>query len=183
MAHCAAALAKEAAPMLVSLRDPSDLVWLDQRIAREPNAKQRDRYRVVRLALDGQETLPIARAVARSRKFVQEWVYRYRDRGRDGLVPRRQTGRRPKLPAEQHERLRQRLDAGPRDEDNVCTLRGRDIRRIVEVEFGVVYSTSGVYELLHRLDYSSLKPRPKHRKTDVAQQEQFKVDSPLLRSG
>ena len=167
--------------MLVSLRDPSDLVWLDERIAQEHNAKQRDRYRVVRLALDGEETLAIARAVARSRKFVQAWVYRYRDRGRDALAPLKQTGRRPKLPVEQHERLKQRLDAGPRSADHVCTLRGRDIRRIMEVEFGVVYSSSGVYELLHRLDYSSLKPRPKHRKTDDAQQGQFKIDSPLLR--
>ncbi len=166
--------------MLVSLRDAADLVWLDNRIARELNAKQRDRYRVVRLALDGQETLTIARAVARSRKFVQEWVYRYRDHGREALVPLKQTGRRPKLPAEQHERLKRRLDAGPRSDDNVCTLRGRDIQRIMQVEFGVVYSQSGVYELLHRLDYSALKPRPKHRKTDEQQQEQFKIDSPLL---
>ena len=167
--------------MLVSLRDPSDLVWLDERIAVERNAKQRDRYRAVRMALDGTETIPIARAVARSRKFVQEWVYRYRDHGREGLVPLKQPGRRPKLPAEQHERLKQRLDAGPRSDDNVCTLRGRDIQRIMQIEFGVVYSQSGVYELLHRLEYSSLKPRPKHRKTDAAQQEQFKIESPLLR--
>jgi transposase len=59
-------------------------------------------------------------------------------------------------------------------------LRGQDIRRIMQVEFGVVYSGSGVYELLRRLDYASLKPRPKHRKTDAAAQEQFKLDSPLL---
>jgi transposase len=169
--------------MLVSLRDPLDLSWLDDRIAGEPNAKQRDRYRVVRLALDGQPTLEIARVVARSRKFVQEWVYRYRDHGREALVPIRQSGRRPKLPAEHQQRLKTRIDAGPLPHDNVCTLRGRDIRRIMEVEFGVVYSGSGVYELLRRLEYSSLKPRPKHRKTDEAQQQQFKRDSPLLPRG
>jgi hypothetical protein len=77
--------------MLVSLRDPSDLSWLDQRIARETNAKQRDRYRVVRLALDGKQTLQIAQVVARSRKFVQEWVYRYRDHGRERLSPIRRS--------------------------------------------------------------------------------------------
>jgi len=170
--------------MLLSLRDPSDLSWLDERVAREPNAKQRDRYRAVRLALEGKQTLEIVGILARSRKFVQAWVYRYRDHGREALLPIKQPGRRPKLPAEQHQRLKERLDAGPRPDDNgVCTLRGRDIRRIVEAEFGVVYSGSGVYELLRRLDYSSLKPRPKHRKTDAAQQEQFKLDSPLLRKG
>ena len=166
--------------MLVSLRDPSDLLWLDEQIAREGKAKQRDRYRAVRLALQSQETLAIAAAVARSRKFVQEWVYRYRDRGREALVAIKQPGRKPKLPVDQQERLKQRLDAGPQPQDNVCTLRGRDIRQIMELEFGVVYSSSGTYDLLHRLDYSSLKPRPKHRKTDVAQQERFKLDSPLL---
>ena len=166
--------------MQVSPRDPFDLLWLDARIVKEGNAKQRDRYRAVRLALEGQETLAVARTIARSRKFVQEWVYRYRDHGREGLVPRKQSGRKPKLAIEQHEKLKARLDAGVRPEDNVCTLRGRDIRRIVEVEFGVVYSSSGVYELLHRLNYSSLKPRPKHRKTDAAQQPQFKRSSPLL---
>lgn len=169
--------------MLISARDPSDSPWLDARIAGEPNAKQRDRYRAVRLALEGKETLEIARIVARSRKFVQAWVYRYRDGGREALLPIKQPGRRPKLPAEQHQRLKERLDAGPRSDDNVCTLRGRDIRRIVQAEFGVVYSGSGVYELLRRLDYSSLKPRPKHRKTDAAAQEQFKLDSPFLRRG
>jgi transposase len=168
--------------MFVTLRDPADLDWLDQQIGRERNARQRDRYRVVRLALDGMETLAIVGVVARSRKFVQEWVYRYRDHGREALVPLKQPGRRPKLSVEQHEQLKRRLDAGPRPQDNVCTLRGRDIQRIMQVEFGVVYSSSGVYELLRRLDYSSLKPRPKHRKTDPLQQAQFKIDSPLLPS-
>ena len=132
--------------MQVSLHDPSDLPWLDEHIAAEVNAKQRDRFRTVRLALDGQETLAIARTVGRSRKFVQEWVYRYRDQGRDGLVLIKQSGRRPKLPVEQQEKLKARLDAGVRPEDNVCTLRGRDIRRIVELEFGVVYSSSGQFQ-------------------------------------
>ena len=85
--------------MLVSLRNPSDLAWLDQRIARERNAKQRDRYRVVRLALAGEQTLAIVRIVARSRKFVQEWVYRYRDHGPEALTPRKQPGRKAQAAA------------------------------------------------------------------------------------
>lgn len=165
---------------MVSQVDPSDSLWLNERIAHEPKAIQRDRYRVVSLALSGRETLEIAQIVARSRKFVQAWVYRYRDHGRKGLEPVKQSGRPPKLARTQQEKLKARLDGGPRQEDGVCTLRGRDIQRLMELEFGVVYSSSGVYELLHRLDYASLKPRPKHRKTDPARQEQFKIDSPLL---
>ncbi len=167
--------------MHVSLRDPSDLAWLDQRITHARDARVRDRYRVVRLALSGEQTRVIVQAVARSRKFVQQWVYRYRDRGREALAPVRRPGRAPKLPVDQHEKFKARLDAGPTARDNVCTLRGRDIGRILKQEFGVVYSGNGVYELLRRLNYSSLKPRPKHRKTSVTRQEQFKADAPLLR--
>lgn len=32
--------------------------------------------------------------------------------------------------------MKQRLDAGPREEDGVCTLRGEDVRRILLKEFG-----------------------------------------------
>jgi transposase len=169
--------------MDVSLHDPLDLPWLDERIAREENARQRDRYRAVRLALEGEETLAIVDKVGRSRKFVQEWVYRYRDGGKDNLLPIKQPGAKPKLPPGKVLQLQERLDAPPREDDGVCTLRGRDIQRILEKEFGVVYSGSGTYQLLHRLNYSSLRPRPKHRKTSSAQQEEFQRASPFLSRG
>ena len=35
--------------------------------------------------------------------------------------------------------------AGPTDDDGVCTLRGRDMIRILEDEFGVRYELSRVY--------------------------------------
>ena len=91
--------------MQVSLVDAADVAWLEEQIAQETNAKQRDRYRAVQLALAGQQTLAIAQTLARSRKFVQEWVYRYRDQGRAGLRPLKQSGRKPKLPVEQHQKL------------------------------------------------------------------------------
>ena len=52
--------------------------------------------------------------------------------------------------------------------------------RILRDEFGVEYSLNGIYALLHRLGFSSLAPRPRHRNTDPAAQEQFKIDTPLL---
>ncbi|MFC1781069.1 transposase [Planctomycetota bacterium] len=39
-------------------------------------------------------------------------------------------------------------------------------QRLLEREFGVVYSLWGVYDLLHRLGYSCLCPRPQHEKAD-----------------
>jgi transposase len=70
--------------------------------------------------------------------------------------------------------LKQRLDAPPRPDDGVCTLRGADVRRILEQEFGVQMSLQAVYDLLGRLGYSSLVPRPCHEDANPEVQEAFK---------
>ena len=150
-------------------------------MSREPNAKQRDRYRAVLLAMDGLEGDEIAGRVGRSPRFVDEWAGRYRKGGLDALVPKRQPGRPPKLTPGQEAALRARLDAGPRDADGVCTLRGRDVCRIIEAEFGVVHTLGGIYDVLRRLGYSSLVPRPRHRKNDPQAMQRFvERDAPLL---
>ena len=69
--------------------------------------------------------------------------------------------------------VRERLEAGPLPEDNVCTLRGVDVKRILATEFGVVRCLASIYHLLHRLGYSYLRPRPRHRRADPAAQRQF----------
>jgi transposase len=167
--------------MDVVLHDPSDLTWLAERIDAEKDARQRDRYRVAELALSGMQTEQIAQMVRRPRKFVQDWVYRYRDHGREALIAKKGLGRPPKLAAEKIESFKERLDAGITEADGVCTLRGQDIRRILEIEFGAVYQLSGVYEVLSRLGYSPLRPRPSHRKKDPAAQQKFKdEDAPLF---
>ena len=52
--------------------------------------------------------------------------------------------------------------------------------RILASEFGVKYSLDGAYDLLERLGYSCLTPRPLHEKSDPQQIEQFKQHAPLL---
>jgi transposase len=149
---------------------------------RENDARQRDRYRVVLLAMDGLEGDEIAKRVGRSPRFVDEWAGRYRKGGVEALVPKKQTGRPPKLTPEQETALKARLDAGPRECDGVCVLRGRDVCRIVEQEFGVVHTLGGIYDVLRRLGYSSLLPRPRHRKNDAKAMQRFvEHEAPLLR--
>ncbi|MFO0828432.1 MAG: winged helix-turn-helix domain-containing protein [Phycisphaerales bacterium] len=53
---------------------------------------------------------------------------------------------------------------------------------ILEREFGVRYSLMGAYDLLHRLGYSALRPRPRHEKRDLAKQAEFRERAPLLSS-
>jgi len=144
----------------------------------EKDAAQSKRLRIVILAIGGWTAPAIAMSVGLSRRICQRWVYRYNEFGLAGLSDRR--GREPRSPLtpEQQARVCERLEAGPRPEDQVCSLRGVDMQRILATEFGVVYSLSAVYQLLHKLGYSYLVPRPRHRQANPAAQEQFKHDLP-----
>ena len=166
--------------MKIKERSAGDTAELRQRVQHETHAMQRDRYRAVLMALAGQEALEIAITLGRARRSVQDWVYCYRDGGIEALLPGKQTGRPTKLPKEKEAELMTRLDGGPRESDAVCTLRGKDVVRILESEFGVKYSLEGVYDLLERLGYSCLSPRPRHEKNDPAAIADFKVHAPLL---
>jgi len=169
--------------MNVELHWPPDLKELLERSRKERNAKQRDRYRAVLLALDGQSAEAIMQTLDRSRNFVQRWVYAYRDGGIEAIRPKRQTGRPRKLTELEELQFRERMISGPQPQDAVCSLRGEDARRIIESEFGVHYSLPGVYVLLHRLGLSSLMPRPRHKKNDPETMRQWLEEAPLLSRG
>ncbi len=95
------------------------------------NTEQRDRLLAVHHELGGMETFDIAAAILRSRKFVQRWAYAYRDGGIDAIVAKPRGGRAPALGGEAAAKLTTRLDAGATERDKVCTLRGKDVQRIV----------------------------------------------------
>ena len=166
--------------MDIVLRDADDAAALTTLIRQTGNAKQRDRLRAVELAIAGESTLSIMKMLGRSRGFVQRWCYVYRDHGLDAVRAKSPPGRPTRLPRAQHGAFKQRVVVGPTDSDGVCTLRGVDFIRILSNEFGVHYTLSGVYELLHRLNLSVLVPRPQHRKSDPQAMQQWVDDAPFL---
>lgn len=166
--------------MNLTERAKGDIQELHRLAMAERDALRRDRYRAVLLALDGKEAGQIAEALGRARRSVQDWAYSYRDGGIDAIQPRPRPGRTPKLPRDRESQLRARLDAGAGADDGVCTLRGKDVVRILEQEFGVKYSLPGVYDLLWRLGYSCLTPRPQHEKSDPKAIADFQAQAPFL---
>ena len=167
--------------MKVMVRREGDRERLDELIAREKVAVQRDRLRAARLALDGVEALQIAVTLGRSRRFVQEWAYAYRDGGVEAIRPGKSSGRPTKLPRDKEHAFRARMLGGATEADGgVCSLRGVDALKILEAEFGARYTLDGVYDLLHRLKLSCLVPRPRHRKNDPQVMRQWLEDAPLL---
>ena len=118
-------------------RQAGDVAEFQRRIKVEHDALQRDKYRAVMLAFEGRGAPAIAKVLGRSRRAVQDWVYAYRDGGIDQLLPGKSTGQPTKLRRDQEARFRARLEGGPIEGDNVCTLRGKDVVRILESEFQV----------------------------------------------
>lgn len=169
--------------MKVDWKDASDERRLVELVAASADAKQRDRYRVVLIAGRGLgdraelEREQIAAAVGRSRQFVDQWVGRYRKGDIDALVPKRQKGAPRRLSSEQEAQLCAMLDAGPPPEEGISAYNGPILKEKIEQQFGKVYSVNGVYNLLHRLGYNDLMPRPHHPDTDPAALEEFKKKS------
>jgi|TARA_B100000315_G_C14410808_1_gene510890 transposase len=143
----------------------------------ESQARRRLRLRTVILARQHKTAPQIVEALGLSRRTVQRIIERYNHQGLAVLDDRPGRGRKSRVSATAAARLRERLDAGPTESDGVCTFTGPAIAAILEREFGVLYSVNGVYELLHRLGYSWLTPRPRHEDADPQIQEAFKKTS------
>jgi transposase len=167
--------------MLIVERGCGDRDRLRVLIRAEKDAEQRDRLLCAWHALGGEEAAEIAAALCRSRRFVQRWAYADRDGGIDALAARPRGGDTPRLHGAAAASLAARLDAGATAGDRVCTLRGKDVQRIIKEELGTDLSLSSVYRTLERMGYSCLAPRPRHEKQDLEAQTKFKQESaPLL---
>ncbi|MGA2092756.1 MAG: winged helix-turn-helix domain-containing protein [Sedimentisphaerales bacterium] len=143
----------------------------------EKNARIARRLHGIYLAGKGLSCFQIIAVTGDARRTIQQWVYKYNKQGIAGLKDRPRPGQPTKLPRKAERKFCRRIEAGTTEKDSVSVLNGHAIRRILEDEFGVLYSRQGLYDLLHRLGYSCLCPRPQHEKADPQQQEEFKKTS------
>src|SRR5262249_46599739 len=143
-----------------------------------PRARVARRLTAVRLALLGQTAAHIADQVLLSERQVRTWVARYNAGGPDALAGRAGRGGEGPPPPGQGQRPQDRVRAGPAAPDGVCPRRGEDVRRILRAEFGILRSLQATYDLLHRLGFEPLRPRPRHPKADPAAADRFKKASP-----
>jgi len=144
----------------------------------EKNARLAQRLHGVYLASKGLTCLQIIAVTGAARRTIQQWVRKYNKQGIVGLKDKPRPGTPTKLPRKKELKFRRRIEAGPTKTDGVSVLNGPVIRRILEHEFGVLYSRQGLYDLLHRLGYSCLCPRPQHEKANQQLQADFKKTSP-----
>jgi len=166
--------------MHVTAHTRGDVSKLRRLVRSHKDAEQRDRYRAVLLAIDGRETIDIADALARSRRFVQRWVYAYRDGGLAAVATKPRPGRARFLTEPQRRALAERVARGPTEADGVSVLRAKDFQKWIDSQFGKFYSISGIYHLLHSMGFESLSPRPRHPRNDPKEAKKFRRSAPLL---
>jgi len=154
------------------------LVELQALESKERDAFRAKSLRILILARQGWPALNIAMAVGLCRRAVQERVIAYNAEGLAALADERGSATEPLLQPDEVEQFVARVEAGPQPTDPVCTLRGKDFQRILQAEFGKLRSLATVYNLLHQLDYSCLRPRPRHQKTSASQQAAFVANLP-----
>jgi transposase len=157
---------------------PHDRVDELQRLYRtETNARLARRIQAVWLGRQGRTCRQIMDVTGAGRRTVFDWVAKYNDGGIDALLDRPRSGRPTLLSETQQQQLAERLEAGPRPEDSVCVFHAATVERIVEKEFGVLYSLRAIQVLLRRLGFSYQAPRPRHETSDPVVQEAFKKTS------
>ncbi len=93
----------------------------------------------------------------------------------EGLRDRPRSGRKPRLDEGQQAALKAVILRGPCPErDGVSRWRIKDLCRIAEERFGVVYRPGGMLRLVKGLNLSWQKTRPRHPQANAAEQKAFK---------
>jgi len=153
--------------------DHHSMEQLKRLVRKQTDARLWVRLQMVILAKEGQTAPEIARTLSISRRTVQFWVHCYNTGGLEGLRDRRKGGNQRKLDDAQEHQIIDYLNQQAADPHG-GVRRGEDLRQWIHSQFGVLYSLPGTYDLLHRLGYSCLMPRPRHKSTDPETQAAFK---------
>jgi len=118
----------------------------------------------------------VARAVKASLSSVVRWAQAYRRNGLKGLRARPAPGRPPRLSSRQRDRLKRLLLQGAEKagySTGVWTL--QRIAKLIRREFGVRYTTVGVWKLMRTgLEWSWQKPERRAIERDEAAIEHWK---------
>ena len=133
-----------------------------------------DRIKSIVLLGTGWSVAEVAQALLVDESTVRLWYEKYQQEGTDELLTLHYQGKEPSLTTEQQEELAQHLD-------ETTSQSSHDIRYYIKKKYGVLYSPSGVKELLDRLGFVYKKPKHVPGKLDPNKQEAFLEEYRKLR--
>jgi len=144
----------------------------------EKDGRVRQRLRAMKFISQGQTIPQVAKRMDIAQRPLRKWLHRFNKHGPSGLCDTPRSGQPPKINTKQIEKFKRRIRQGVTEQDNICSLRGKDLQKILQKEFNAQYSLGGTYFLLHRLGFSCLCPRQRHPQADIQAQETFKKSTP-----
>lgn len=151
---------------MLNTRSHNTIKELKRRMRLKEYAEIKDRIFVIVLARKGETAAAIADRLGYHISWVMKWVSRYRKDGFNGLLDHTRPGQPKKLTEKQEAEFKLIVKAGPAKDSGLSRYRAKDLVVIIKNKFGIDFSISGVKILLHRLGFSSIKPRPKHPLND-----------------
>jgi len=129
-------------------RDKKDI---KRRLKKEKNPGVKLKLILLGLVASGVSVKEAASIVGIKVRVAYIWLNKWVNGGYEGLLPKKMSGRPPKLNKEQKERLKEMLN-----QKDYWTI--KEIQRLIRDEFGVEYKKSRLYELLRELGLKLSKP-------------------------
>ena len=115
---------------------------LERRYKMERNARLKERLHAILLLYEGRKTESVAGIIRRARSTIENWIGAWNRDGCDGLKPKFTGGPKPKLPADEWDRIVKEIEN-----------RGMDIRDVVvyvKESRGVHYAYKTVWKILRK---------------------------------
>ena len=146
---------------------------------RSRDAAAARRMLALALVLEGVSRTQAAQAAGMDRQTLRDWVHGYNEQGLPGLSNKPgKVGPKRALSPEQEAEVAAWVRQGPDPaKHGVVRWRRADLARAIAAEFGVVLAERSISDVLRRLGFRRLVPRPRHPERDAAAQASFKPTS------
>lgn len=160
-------------------KNPNTKQEVEQLLAlsdQEKHAKQKRRYDVVRLYLEGYQKQEIADIFHIATQTVSSYLRRYKQGGVQGLRIKKQTGQPRKLTDEQEQELMAVLSSHTPKQEGLGPFQNWTAPLaccFVEKRFGVTFSERGMRDVFYRIGLSYTRPTYTLKKADPEKQEAF----------
>ncbi len=100
----------------------------------EKDGRVRQRLKAMKFISQGQTIPQVARRMDIAERPLRKWLHRFNKEGPSGLCDAPRSGQPPKINTKQIEKFKQRIRRGVTEQDNVCSLGGKDLQRILQKE-------------------------------------------------
>jgi transposase len=167
---------REEMPKPIELPEILQREDFDELYRREKHPRVKMRYLAMSLLKKGKSHREVGEILQVHEKTVLKWVRILKAKGTEGLKEQGGRGRKPRLDPEKYEEVKQAILECQRNlkGGRIC---GKDVRKLLQEQFGVELSVNRIYELLHIMGLSWVSARSQHPKAEPARQEALKKTS------